>query len=376
MISKKKILFITSTRADFGKMKNVINEVYKSKKFDVFIFVTGMHLEKKFGNTWEEVTKTFKKIKIKKFSNKNVKQGLDVAVSNTIKGFSNYTKKIKPDLIFVHGDRLEALAAAIVGSINNILVAHIEGGERSGTVDEHVRHAISKLSHLHFVSNKKAKDRLIKMGEYRNKIFISGSPDIDLMKENNLPKFKDLQRRYDFNFSKYILFLFHPVTGQLDQINKQMDVLIKSVKSSKLNTIVIYPSNDPGFDLIIGKINKNFINSNRFRVFRSMRFEFFLKTLKEASLIIGNSSAGFYEAPVFGVPTINVGARQKNRGKFKSIHNVSFNDLKITNLINKLKNKKFETIKIFGKGNSAKFITKVLLKNLTWNTNFQKQIRY
>ena len=104
MISKKKILFITSTRADFGKMKNVINEVYKSKKFDVFIFVTGMHLEKKFGNTWEEVTKTFKKIKIKKFSNKNVKQGLDVAVSNTIKGFSNYTKKIKPDLIFVHGD--------------------------------------------------------------------------------------------------------------------------------------------------------------------------------------------------------------------------------------------------------------------------------
>ena len=214
------------------------------------------------------------------------------------------------------------------------------------------------------------------MGEYRNKIFISGSPDIDLMKENNLPKFKDLQRRYDFNFSKYILFLFHPVTGQLDQINKQMDVLIKSVKSSKLNTIVIYPSNDPGFDLIIGKINKNFINSNRFRVFRSMRFEFFLKTLKEASLIIGNSSAGFYEAPVFGVPTINVGARQKNRGKFKSIHNVSFNDLKITNLINKLKNKKFETIKIFGKGNSAKFITKVLLKNLTWNTNFQKQIRY
>ena len=195
MISKKKIVFITSTRADFGKIKNVISEINKLKKFKVFIFITGMHMEHKFGSTWEEVIKVFKNIKIKKFANKKTEDGMDIAISNTIKGFSDYTKKIRPDLIFVHGDRLEALAAAIVGSINKILVAHIEGGERSGTIDEHVRHSITKLSHLHFVSNYSAKKRLIKLGEYKNKIYTTGSPDVDLMIEKNLPSLNELKKK-------------------------------------------------------------------------------------------------------------------------------------------------------------------------------------
>ena len=376
MISKKKIVFITSTRADFGKIKNVINEINKLKKFEVFVFVTGMHMEHKFGSTWEEVTKVFKNIKIKKFSNKTTKQGLDIAVSNTIKGFSNYTRKIKPNLIFVHGDRLEALAAAIVGSINKILVAHIEGGERSGTIDEHVRHSISKLSHLHFVSNLSAKKRLIKLGEYRNKIFTTGSPDIDLMIAKNLPSLNELRKKYELEFKNYILFLFHPFSTQISELNKQMDILIKSVKTSNQNAVVIYPNNDPGFELIINKIKKNFSNSSKFKIYKSMRFEYFLKTLMEASLIMGNSSAGFYEAPVFGVPTINVGLRQKNRGKLASVFNVDFNSSKIVNLIRKINNKKFKPFKVFGKGNSAKKIAEILLKKSTWKTNFQKQIRY
>lgn len=376
MISKKKLVFITSTRADFGKIKSVINEAYSVKEFDPYIFITGMHLDKRFGSTWEEVSKVFKKIKKKKIQNKKFNEGFDVAFSNTVKEFSKYIKKIKPDLIIVHGDRLEALAAAIVGSINHILVAHIEGGERSGNVDEHVRHSITKLSHLHFVSNLNAKKRLVKLGENKNKIFITGSPDIDLMKNNKLPHFDDVQIRYDLKFKDYILFLFHPVTGQLNQINKQMDILISSVQLSNLNAIIIYPNNDPGYDLIIKKIRKKFKNSNKFRILESMRFEYFLKALKESLLIIGNSSAGFYEAPVFGVPTVNVGNRQKNRGKFESIHNVDFNQIKIARLIKKLKDKKFKNHNIFGKGNSAKMIIQILLKNSTWETSFQKQIRY
>lgn len=376
MISKKKIIFITSTRADFGKIKNVINEINKLSKFKLYIFVTGMHMERTFGSTWDEVTKVFKNIKIKKFSNKTTKQGLDIAVSNTIKGFSNYTKKVKPDLIFVHGDRLEALAAAIVGSINKFLIAHIEGGERSGTIDEHVRHSITKLSHLHFVSNLKAKKRLIKLGEYKNKIFATGSPDVDLMIAKNLPSLNELKIKYDLKFKNYILFLFHPFGTQINELNKQMDVLIKAVKSSNQNAVIIYPNNDPGFELIIYKIKKNFSNSSKFRIYKSMRFEYFLKTLMEASLILGNSSAGFYEAPVFGVPTINVGPRQKNRGKLVSVFNVNFNSLKISNLIRKINNKKFKPLKVFGKGNSARKIAQILLKKSTWKTNFQKQIRY
>ncbi len=376
MIFKKKIVFITSTRADFGKMKSVINQVYKNKKFDPQIFITGMHMDKKLGSTWEEVTKIFKKIKIVKFKNKNEKEGFDVAFSNTIKEFSKFVRKVKPNLIIVHGDRLEALAAAIVGSINQVLVAHIEGGERSGTVDEHIRHSITKLSHLHFVSNLDAKKRLIKLGEDRKKIFITGSPDIDLMKLNKLPTFQEVQKRYGLKFQNYILFMFHPVTGQTNKLAKQMDTLIKAIKSSKMNTVIIYPNNDPGYDLIIKKIKKNFKNPEKFKTFLSMRFEYFLRTLKESSVIIGNSSAGFYEAPVFGVPTINVGNRQKNRGNFNSIYNVDFNQKRIINLIKLLNKKKFKNLKIFGKGNSAKMISKILLKKTTWDTDFQKQIKY
>jgi UDP-N-acetylglucosamine 2-epimerase (hydrolysing) len=376
MIFKKKIVFITTTRADFGKIKNVISELYKNKKFDPYIFVTGMHMEKKFGSTWVEISKIFKNIKIKKFKNKNEKEGFDVSFSNTIREFSKFIKKVNPNLIILHGDRLEALAAAIVGSINQVLIAHIEGGERSGTVDEHIRHSISKLSHLHFVSNIEAKKRLIKLGEDRNKIFIAGSPDIDLMVENKLPSFEEVKKRYNLKFNNYIIFLFHPVTGELNKLEKQIDILIRAVKQSKKNAVIIYPNNDLGNDLIIRKINSNFKDKKIFRIFLSMRFEYFLRTLKESLLIIGNSSAGFYEAPVFGVPSINVGNRQENRGNFKSIYNVNFNQQKITSLIRLLGGKKFKSIKIFGKGNSAKIITKILLRKSTWDTNFQKQIKY
>ena len=153
----KKIVFLSGTRADFGKIKKIIKNL-KKKKFDVNIFVTGMHLEKKFGYTVNEIIKSFPKTKIFKYKNlSSFNNFQDKVLAKTIYGFSKYINKIKPDLIIIHGDRVETLAAAIVGSLNNYLVAHIEGGERTGTIDEHIRHSVSKLSHLHFVSNLDAK---------------------------------------------------------------------------------------------------------------------------------------------------------------------------------------------------------------------------
>lgn len=183
----KKIVFVTATRADYGKMKSLIAGMQKNKDYEVLVFVTGMHNLKKFGSTYKEVYKN--KIKnIYKFKNQKLNDNMDHILSKTIKGFSEFIKFKKLDLIVFHGDRIEFLACAIVGCLNNIKTAHIEGGEVSGTVDEILRHSISKLSHAHFVTNNIAKKRLRQMGEKNNSIFVIGSPDVDIIKSKKLPK--------------------------------------------------------------------------------------------------------------------------------------------------------------------------------------------
>ena len=372
---KKKILFITGTRADFGKIKQVIKKL-KGLRFDVSIFITGMHLDKKFGSTFKEINKTFKKLKTKKFINNKKNETMDIILSRTINGFSSYVKKIKPNLIIVHGDRVEPLAASIVGTLNNILVGHIEGGERSGTVDEHLRHSISKLSHIHFVSNTNAKKRLALLGEEKEKIFITGSPDLDIMNDKNLPSINEIQNKYEFKFIKYGILLYHPVTSELNKIGKETEILFRSIIKSKKKFIIIYPNNDNGHQIIIKKIKKFFKRNKNIRVLRSMRFEYFLSSLKNANLIIGNSSAGIREAPFYGVPTINIGSRQQNRYKSKSIHNVVIKSKTIENKINKLFKIRYKRNFYFGKGDSATKIANVLLKKKTWDTKIQKQLIY
>ncbi|MBD1165308.1 UDP-N-acetylglucosamine 2-epimerase (hydrolyzing) [Pelagibacterales bacterium SAG-MED10] len=374
-IFKKKILFITGTRADFGKIKQVIKKL-ETLKFDLSIFITGMHLDKKFGSTFNEINKTFKKLKTKKFINSKKNDTMDIVLSKTINGFSAYVKKIKPDLIMVHGDRVEPLAASIVGTLNNILVGHIEGGERSGTIDEHLRHSISKLSHIHFVSNMNAKKRLILLGEQKEKVFITGSPDLDVMNDNNLPELSEIQNKYEFKFINYGILLYHPVTTELNNLGKETEILFKSIVKSKKKFLIIYPNNDNGHQVIINKIKKIFRKNNNIRVLRSMRFEYFLSSLKNSNVIIGNSSAGVREAPFYGIPTINIGSRQRNRYKSKSIHNVDIKSKTIEKKINRLFKIKYKRNFYFGKGNSANKIVSVLLKNNTWKTSIQKQLIY
>ena len=204
---RKKIVFVTGTRADCRKLKSLIFAVSKYRNFSLSVFVTGMHNLKKYGFTFEEL----KKDKIKnyyRYENQRLNDSMDIILSKTIKGFNKFIKKEKPDLVVVHGDRVEPLGCAIVCSLNNILLAHIEGGEVSGTVDEMLRHSISKLAHLHFVSNTKARKRLIQMGENKENIFTIGSPDIDIMKSRNLPKISDVQKRYGFDYKEYGIVLF------------------------------------------------------------------------------------------------------------------------------------------------------------------------
>ncbi|HSD13283.1 MAG TPA: UDP-N-acetylglucosamine 2-epimerase, partial [Flavobacterium sp.] len=176
----RKILFLTGTRADFGKIKSLIQILENHHDFEVFVFVTGMHLLKEYGYTLLEIERCgFSNVHT--FENHTHETTMDLTLAKTIEGLSSYVKTCEPDMIVIHGDRVEALAGAIVGSLNNILVSHIEGGEVSGTIDEFIRHSTSKMSHVHFVSNQQAKKRLIQMGELSESVFTIGSPDVDIM---------------------------------------------------------------------------------------------------------------------------------------------------------------------------------------------------
>ena len=375
MSNQKKIVFLTGTRADFGKLKSLIKITQESSDFDVQLFVTGMHLDEKYGSTVNEIYKSnFNNITT--FKNHVGAEFMDRTLAKTIEGFSEYIAHQKPDLIVVHGDRVEALAGAIVGSLNNILVAHIEGGEISGTIDELIRHSVSKLSHLHLVSNEEAKKRLVQMGELESSVHVIGSPDLDLMNPLNLPNLEQVKEYYNIYFKEYSIAMFHPVTTEYELVKSQAKTFVDTLIESDKNYIVIYPNNDLGTEEILEEY-KRFENNKRFIVFPSLRFEYFLRLLKECCFIIGNSSAGVREAPFYKVPTINLGTRQNNRSIANSITNISFNKQEVLSSINKcdkIKPKKID-ITEFGEGNSNTLFLTLLNSGKIWDVDCQKQFQ-
>lgn len=372
--SSKKILFLTGTRADFGKIKSLIQTLEEQQDFEAFVFITGMHLQEIYGYTLIEIERcNFKNVFT--FENHTHETTMDLTLAKTIEGLSNYCKTIKPDMIVVHGDRVETLAGAIVGSLNNILVAHIEGGEVSGTVDELIRHSVSKLSHVHFVSNKQAAKRLQQMGEVKESIFTIGSPDIDIMFSNNLPFLETAKQYYQISFDDYALVMFHPVTTEFNSMKEYAVTFVDCLLKDKRNYIVIFPNNDLGSQFIIDEF-KRLEGNTRFRIFPSLRFEYFLTLLKNSQFIIGNSSAGIREAPYYGIPIINIGTRQQNRAIHADIINVNYSEKDILEALSKIGSHKVQVSdNDFGEGNSNELFLQSLKKNDIWQLNHQKQFR-
>ena len=370
----KKILFLTGTRADFGKIKSLIQILEQQQGFEVFVFVTGMHLQKEYGYTLIEIERcNFKNLHT--FENHTHETTMDLTLAKTIEGLSGYVKTIQPDMIVVHGDRVETLAGAIVGSLNNILVAHIEGGEISGTVDELIRHSVSKLSHIHFVSNEDAAKRLKQMGEIKSSIFTIGSPDLDIMFSEELPSLDVVKDYYQIPFETYAIVMFHPVTTEAKVMQQYVDNFVATLLADTHNYVVIYPNNDLGSQSIIKGYEK--LKENlRFRVFPSLRFEYFLSLLKNSQFIIGNSSAGIREAPYYGIPIINIGTRQQNRAVHSDIVNVDYSVESIATALKKIDQHQVKKAKTdFGQGNSAQLFLESIKNSVIWEINQQKQFR-
>jgi UDP-N-acetylglucosamine 2-epimerase (hydrolysing) len=368
--TKRKIIFLTGTRADFGKLKALMLQLDADQLFDVHVFVTGMHMLSKYGYTCTEVEAINLK-NIYKYINQSSNDSMDQILAKTIYGLSDYVKEVSPDMIVVHGDRVEALAGASVGALNNVLVGHVEGGEVSGTVDEIIRHAVTKLSNIHFVANDSAKIRISQLGEVNENIHVIGSPDIDVMNSKNLPELDEVKKRYSFDYDEYAILMFHPVTTELKILKSQIRTLVDSLIKSNRKYIVIYPNNDHGTDIILDEYTRINENSN-FRIYPSMRFEYFLTLLKNAQFIIGNSSAGVREAPHFGVPAINLGSRQKNRVKCDLVIDIEISPDKISYALTACSNVHRLPQRNFGTGNSANLFYNILKQKEFWTQDTQK----
>jgi len=369
----KKILFLTATRADFGKLKPLINAVKNCDGFQYQIFATGIHMLAKYGGTVKEISKSgFDNV----FTYMNQIEGedMEIILANTIIGLSRYLHENQVDMIVVHGDRVEALAGATAGALRNILVVHVEGGEISGTVDELMRHAISKLSHIHFVASETAERRLQQLGEAPNTIFRIGSPDVDVMLSDTLPKLEQAKERYQIPFDQYAIAILHPVTTEYELQAQQAEIFVDSLLASEQNYIVVYPNNDHGSEFIFNAYKKLKKQVN-VRLFPSLRFEYFLCLLKNANFLVGNSSAGIHEAPIYGVPTINIGTRQQNRFRYESIFDVAFNSVDILNHMAKFNSfTRFTPCAYYGDGSSAeKFLA--ALRGDVWSISNQKQFK-
>jgi len=356
-----KIFLVTSTRADFGLYKNLIQELDKSNYFDLKIIATGTHFSKKHGYSFSEIkksnTKVFKKIFI---SNKvNSPKYLLDDIGILSKNIFYLIKKDKPDLFILLGDRYEIFAVAISAYISRIPIAHIHGGEiTQGSLDDGYRHSISKFSNIHFVSNKIYRKRLIQLGENPKSIFNVGSLGVENIYKTKFITEKDLERKLKIKLKKKILLVcLHPEITK-NQTIKLVQETLNSLKYFKDKTIIFtLPGADLFNDIIFAKIRKfvkNFPNSYLFKTLGSQRF---LSLLKIADVMIGNSSSGVLEVPVFK------NLLQKGREISSNVLNVRVNRFEIKKKINFIFSKKFNLKKIdstFKRKNTSKLILNIL----------------
>ena len=366
------MIFLTGTRADYGKMKPLMLALERHEMFDVFVFVCGMHLSETFGSTYREVLKdNYQNVYVAFGVNQT--QNMSINLGNTISCLTGYVENIKPDMIVVHGDRMDAMAGALVGALHNIVVAHIEGGELSGTIDESIRHAISKFAHVHFVCNDEAKKRLIQLGEEEKRIFVIGSPDIDVMMSDSLPTIEEAKQRYDIDFGQYGILMYHPVTTEYAVIGEKIKSVVNAIVDSEKNYIVVYPNSDLGSEVILNEYKK-LRDSKRFAIFPSLRFEYFLTFLKHADFMIGNSSAGIREAGIYGVPSIDIGTRQSGRYSLEKSLNIQHADENEKEILSALEHVDAHKMSAFlyGNGESTQRFLEIVEQDEFWNIEIQK----
>ena len=376
---KRKITITTGTRAEYGLLRPVLQEIIKNKNLQLFLIVTGTHLSKKHGMTINEIKKDgFKIFQTMEFlPEKNTSFHITKSLGNGIINFGKIFNKIKPDINVILGDRPEVLASAISAYIMNIPNAHIHGGDVSGNIDEYTRHAITKISNIHFPATKKSKDRIVKMGENPKFVFSVGSSSIDDIKSGKISSNESIEKKYGITLSqKFIVLLYHPVT-RINNIKNSIKLILNAVASFKLPTIIISPNSDSGSDIINSEIEKFEKKYNFVKLFSSIPRDDFLCLLNNSGILIGNSSSGIIEGSYLGTPVVNIGPRQNGREQSSNVINVKKESkILIKNAIrNALKTKRKKSL-LYGNGNSSQKIIRYLEKIKLDDELMEKKLGY
>jgi UDP-N-acetylglucosamine 2-epimerase (non-hydrolysing)/GDP/UDP-N,N'-diacetylbacillosamine 2-epimerase (hydrolysing) len=367
---KRKILFVNERRADYSRLKPIMRAVQKSKKLKLQLLVTGMHLLEDFGGTGKIIENDGFEIDaiLPMFGKKDKDDGTSMVrgMGKALVGMARIFPRLKPDVIFCGFDLGAHLAAAITGAHLNIPVAHLQGGEVSGTIDEIIRHACTKFSHMHFAATDKSAERIIKLGEDSKYVFNVGSPSLNTIRSIDYFSKEKICQKYGLDHQKKLaILLHHSVTTEVDKVEWQIKTSIEAVKLAAkkydLEVLAIYSNNDAGGRRIVQSLKKA-----KIKVFPHIVNEDFLRLLKVADVLIGNSSAGIHEGPSFGLPTVNIGTRQQLRERGQNVIDVINEKKEILKAIEKaLLDKEFIALVKQGKnpydnGDTAQKIVEIL----------------
>ncbi|RJQ17670.1 UDP-N-acetylglucosamine 2-epimerase (hydrolyzing) [Candidatus Woesearchaeota archaeon] len=383
-MKKRKICVVIASRVHYGRLKPVLEAIKQHPNLELQLVVGASALLERYGNITQmiqqdgfTINETFHMILEGENPITMAKStGLGILELSTI--FAN----LKPDVIFTHADRFETLATAIAASYMNIPLVHNQGGEVTGSIDESVRHAVTKLAHVHTTTNAETSQRLIKMGEDPKTVFITGCPSIDLAKgtdlsvtKNVLMNYKGVGNSIDIT-QPYLVVLQHPVTTEYGNGLQQINQTLQAINELKMPTIWLWPNVDAGSDEI----------SKGIRLFReqhdppfvyflkNMHPEDYLKLIANASCCVGNSSSFIREGSFLGTPAVIIGTRQQGRTKAKNVVEVDYDKQQILDAVQaQIRHGKFPSDTMYGEGNASKKIADILA---TCRVNIQKRIQY
>ncbi len=377
------ILIITGSRGEWGYIRPLLQLIDNDDEVNYSICATNMHLMPELGLSVDEIEKDGFNIDYKifmSFSGSNHFTHIK-SLGTFLSSLADILSSKKFDFILLSGDRGEQLMGAIAGAYSYIPTGHIQAGEVSGNIDGSARHAIGKLAHMHFASNKDAFDRLIQLGEEPKRVFETGAPQLDDIYNKELINLELLNKLYKFDFtSPYIIVVQHSVTEEYDRVNEQINLTFDAIESCDFNSLVVLPNNDPGGLIIQNEIEKR--KNNRIIICENLPRIHYLSFMKFAMCIVGNSSSALLEAPSLNLPAVNIGRRQNGRVQGQNVINVDFSKEDIVKGIKKAVSNEFlDTMKKgltnpYGDGNSSDKIKKLIklsknienltIKNLTY----------
>lgn len=362
-------MVLTGCRSEYGILKNLMRGIQQSERLELYIVVTGAHLSEQYGNTVEEIKKDgfkiWKELPIGADLDENMR--IPVEMGNLMISLSKAFCEERPDILVILGDRYEILAAASAAVGMHIPIAHISGGESTeGAMDEQIRHAVTKMSHIHFPGASAYAENIRRMGEEAWRVFDFGDPGIENIKSTEMISREDLEDELGINIDKSTLLVtYHPVTLELSALGYQMDNLIRALADYKGTIIITYPNSDDGSGLIIQKWKEFSKEKTNVRLARNLGSRRYLSVMKYCGAVVGNSSSAIVEAPFLKLPTVNIGNRQKGRLMADSIICCGYGRKDIENAIKMALSSEFiekvrQSKSLYGEGDTTRRIVDVL----------------